>query len=317
MGVSKVTLNGATLMDVTENTVDDDNLLYGYTALAANGEGVTGVVVTASASDTSPQMDGTASAGTATTYSRGDHVHPTDISRASSTHIHGNITNDGKIASDTAVASGDKIVITDSSSSNAIARSAIAFGSSTTTFLDNTGSWSTPSGAVTSVNSKTGAVSLTASDVSAIPTSQKGAASGVAELDATGKVPSSQLPGYVDDVLEYDTLSDFPATGESGKIYIDISTNTTYRWSGSTYVAIGSSLALGETSSTAYRGDRGKIAYDHATDANRLTTAQSSGFYKIATTTEGHVASVAAVTKSDITDLGIPSSITIVDWTVS
>lgn len=301
MGVSKVTLNGTTLMDVTQDTVDDDNLLYGYTALGADGEGVTGAVVTASASDTSPLMDGTASAGSATTYSRGDHVHPTDTSRASSTHVHGNITNDGKISSDTAVASGDKIVITDSSSSNAVARSGIAFGSSTTTFLNNAGGWSTP----------------TASDVGAIPTSAKGANSGVAELDSNGKVPSSQLPSYVDDVLEYSSQSSFPATGETGKIYVDTSTNTTYRWSGTGYVAIGSSLALGETSSTAYRGDRGKIAYDHATDSSKLTTAQSSGFYKIATTAEGHVASVAAVTKSDITDLGIPGSITIVDWTVT
>ena len=91
-----------------------------------------------------------------------------------------------------------------------------------------------------------------------------GNANGIAELDETGKVPSAQLPSYVDDVLEFDTLSDFPAEGESGKIYIAIDTNITYRWSGSTYVAIGSDLALGETSATAYRGDRGKVAYDHS-----------------------------------------------------
>ena len=95
-----------------------------------------------------------------------------------------------------------------------------------------------------------------------IPMSQKGAASGVAELDANGKVPSSQLPSYVDDVLEYSSTSAFPQTGETGKIYIATDTNKSYRWSGSTYVEISSSLALGETSSTAYRGDRGKVAYD-------------------------------------------------------
>lgn len=104
----------------------------------------------------------------------------------------------------------------------------------------------------------------TASEVGAIATTAKGANNGVAELDSTGKVPSSQLPSYVDDVLEYDSLSDFPLTGESGKIYIAKDTNKTYRWSGTTYVKIGSDLALGETSSTAYRGDRGKIAYDHS-----------------------------------------------------
>lgn len=97
-----------------------------------------------------------------------------------------------------------------------------------------------------------------------IPTSQKGAASGVAELDSTGRVPSSQLPSYVDDVLEFTNRAAFPATGEDGKIYVAEDTNITYRWGGTEYVEISSSLALGETSSTAYRGDRGKTAYDHS-----------------------------------------------------
>lgn len=79
-----------------------------------------------------------------------------------------------------------------------------------------------------------------------------------------GKVPSSQLPAYVDDVLEFANLASFPATGESGKIYIAIDTNVTYRWTGTGYAEISASLALGETSSTAYRGDRGKIAFDHS-----------------------------------------------------
>ena len=105
---------------------------------------------------------------------------------------------------------------------------------------------------------------LTASDVGAIATTAKGAANGVAELDSTGKVPSSQLPSFVDDVLEYDKQSSFPTTGEAGKIYIAQDTNKTYRWSGSAYVEISASLALGETSSTAYRGDRGKTAYEHS-----------------------------------------------------
>ena len=173
-------------------------------------------------------------------------------------------------------------------------------------------------GAVSSVNSKTGDVVLDASDVGAIASSLKGANSGVAELDATGKVPSSQLPSYVDDVIEgyykeadgkfyKESTYTTEITGETGKIYISLDTDVTYRWSGSVFVAIGSSLALGETSSTAYRGDRGKSAYDHATDSSRLTTAQSSGLYKISTTAEGHVAGVTAVQKSDITALGIPA----------
>lgn len=97
-----------------------------------------------------------------------------------------------------------------------------------------------------------------------LATSLKGAVNGLAELDEFGKVPSAQLPAFVDDVLEFDNLASFPATGETGKIYVAKDTNLTYRWSGTQYVEISASLALGETSSTAYRGDRGKIAYDHS-----------------------------------------------------
>lgn len=88
-----------------------------------------------------------------------------------------------------------------------------------------------------------------------IPTSQKGAASGVATLDTNGKVPTSQLPSYVDDVLEYSAKSSFPTTGETGKIYVDTATNKTYRWGGSAYVEISASLAIGTTSSTAAAGN--------------------------------------------------------------
>ena len=103
--------------------------------------------------------------------------------------------------------------------------------------------------------------------------SEKGQPGGVAELDETGRVPSGQLPSFVDDVLEgtliNETTFNNPTTGkpytpESGKIYLDTTTNKEYRWSGSKYAIISESLALGETSSTAYRGDRGKVAYDHS-----------------------------------------------------
>ena len=101
-------------------------------------------------------------------------------------------------------------------------------------------------------------------DTHKVDKTKVGAAGGVASLDAGGLVPSSQLPSYVDDVLEYPSPGDFPSTGEEGKIYVTKDTNLTYRWSGTGYVEISKSLALGETSSTAYRGDRGKAAYDHS-----------------------------------------------------
>ena len=91
--------------------------------------------------------------------------------------------------------------------------------------------------------------------------SLKGTANGVAELDSTGKIPSSQLPSSVDEIIE---VTDLSGTGESGKIYVNTTDNKTYRWSGSQFVEISSSLALGETETTAYRGDRGKTAYDHS-----------------------------------------------------
>lgn len=92
--------------------------------------------------------------------------------------------------------------------------------------------------------------------------STKGQPGGLAELDSTGKVPAAQLPSYVDDVLEYSTKAQFPQTGETGKIYVAKDTNLTYRWTGTQYLEISQSLALGETPSTAYSGDKGKANRD-------------------------------------------------------
>lgn len=92
--------------------------------------------------------------------------------------------------------------------------------------------------------------------------STKGQPGGLAELDSTGKVPAAQLPSYVDDVLEFSTKAQFPQTGETGKIYVAKDTNLTYRWTGTQYLEISQSLALGETPSTAYPGDKGKTNRD-------------------------------------------------------
>lgn len=89
-----------------------------------------------------------------------------------------------------------------------------------------------------------------------------------------GKVPAGQLPGYMDDVLEYASLAAMPAEGEAGKIYVALDTNLVYRWSGTAYVAINPGLALGETAATAYRGDRGKAAYDHSQEGHAPANAE-------------------------------------------
>lgn len=110
---------------------------------------------------------------------------------------------------------------------------------------------------------------------------EMGVANGVATLGADGKVPSGQLPSYVDDVLEYENKASLPAKGETGKIYVAKDTNLTYRWSGSAYVEISASLALGETSSTAYAGDKGKAL------AVRVTAVEGK-----ASTNESNISSV-------------------------
>jgi len=84
----------------------------------------------------------------------------------------------------------------------------------------------------------------------------KAVANGYASLDGSGKVPSAQLPSYVDDVLEYANLAAFPATGSSGIIYVTQDTNKTYRWTGSAYVEIspspGTTDSLTEGSTNLY-----------------------------------------------------------------
>ncbi len=139
--------------------------------------------------------------------------------------------------------------------------------------------------AVASVDGRTGAVTLddlydpagaaqaVADGLGTAAALDAGSADGVAELDSGGKVPSSQLPSYVDDVVEVANFAALPGTGETGLIYVTLDTNLTYRWSGSAYVEISASLSLGETSSTAYRGDRGKTAYDHS----QVTTGNPHG----------------------------------------
>lgn len=86
---------------------------------------------------------------------------------------------------------------------------------------------------------------------------QKGVANGIATLDENGHVPSSQLPSYVDDVIEAENFAALPTAGEASKIYVTLDTNKTYRWGGSAYVEISASIALGTTTGTAYEGSAG------------------------------------------------------------
>ena len=115
-----------------------------------------------------------------------------------------------------------------------------------------------------------------------------GVANGIATLDSNGQVPSTQLPSYVDDILEYLNVAAFPTTGESGKIYMETTGNTTYRWSGSAYVKITSVEVASVAGKTGVvnlsKADVGLADVDNTADssksvasASKLTTARTIG----------------------------------------
>lgn len=125
------------------------------------------------------------------------------------------------------------------------------------------------------------------SDTSKVNTSLLGVANGVATLDSGGKVPASQLPAYVDDVLEYANQAAFPATGETGKIYVALDTNKTYRWSGSAYIYITSGAVdsvAGKTGVvTLVKGDVGLGNVDNTSDATKNIGGNAATATKLAT----------------------------------
>lgn len=137
-----------------------------------------------------------------------------------------------------------------------------------------------------------------------VDTSAKGAANGVASLDANGKVPTSQLPTGQSDVVVVQALADLPVTGDSTKLYVVKANKQTYVWSGQAYVE--ATITLGTNSTDAFRGDYGQAAYAHG--VTNKGSAFSSGLYKITTNAEGHVTAATPVVKADITALGIPGS---------
>ena len=136
----------------------------------------------------------------------------------------------------------------------------------------------------------TGSVNFDGSTDASITTAITGlgAANGIATLDSNGQVPSTQLPSYVDDVLEYANIAAFPTIGETGKIYVETTGNTTYRWGGTAYVKITSgevSSVAGKTGVvTLSKSDVGLANVDNTTDSSKsvasaakLTTARTIG----------------------------------------
>lgn len=233
----------------------------------------------AAASTTTPKMNGTAAVGTEMAFARGDHVHPKDTSKLNTDGDGSNVTVAFEASTKReAPTSGEKLSV--------LLGKVLKFFSDLKTVAF--------SGSYKDLSDKP-TIPSAAADVGAIPATEKGAAGGVAELDSGGKVPANQLPSYVDDVVDAYIRTGATALGadwlsktsggaamtpESDKIYVILSEgeyqNKTYRWSGTTYAVIGNDLAIGETASTAYRGDRGKTAYDHSQSAHAPADAEKN-----------------------------------------
>ena len=184
--------------------------------------------------DTTPEMDGTGATGTSKKFARADHVHPSDTSKVDKVEGKGLSEND----------------FTDSLKSKL---DGIASGAEVNVQAD----WNETTITSDAYIANKPYIPSQASDVGAIPTTEKGAANGVAQLDSSGKIPTSQLPSYVDDVIESypvsgatelsagwlsDTSGGSAMTPETGKIYIlmtdstSYTANTQFRWGGTAYV---------------------------------------------------------------------------------
>lgn len=153
------------------------------------------------------------------------------------------------------------------------------------------------------------AITINAVDATArIAASEKGKANGVATLDSAGKVPSAQLPSYVDDVKEYDKLASFPETGEQDKIYVAIDTGSIYRWSGTQYIQINTSVASADSAvKLATARKIAGVAFDGTTDIT-IPAGNVGAYSKTETNTtflkktDAASTYVAKVTGKDLSD---------------
>lgn len=147
----------------------------------------------------------------------------------------------------------------------------------------------------------------------AVATSALGAASGVATLGADGKVPAGQLPSFVDDVLEFAALANFPATGETSKIYTALDSSKIYRWSGTVYIEISASAGnadsatkLATARTISVTGDATwSVSFDGSANASAALTLAASGV------TAGTYGSATAVSVPVVNSKGLITGITV------
>lgn len=162
-------------------------------------------------------------------------------------------------------------------------------------------------------------ITINAVDATArVASSEKGEANGVATLDAAGKVPATQLPSYVDDVLEFADQTSFPATGETGKIYIAIDTGKTYRWTGSVYADISANASTSDSAtklatarSISITGDATwSTSFDGSANVTGALTLANSGvtagtYPKVTVDAKGRVTAGASMVEADVPALSI------------
>jgi hypothetical protein len=162
-------------------------------------------------------------------------------------------------------------------------------------------------GAVISVNTQTGAVVIDSSDIyidkNNIGLGTINAALALKADLISGVVPASQLPSYVDDVIEVANYAALPVTGVSGKIYITIDDSATFRWGGTVYVPISQSITLGTSAANAYYGDKGELAYQHSLLVSgnpHAVTATDVGLGGIQAEVDGKLSDITAGTNVTI-----------------
>ena len=224
---------------------------------------------------------------TTSSVTEGTNLYYTDSRARSAISVTGNLSYNSTTGilsystpTTSSVTEGTNLYYTDSR-----ARSAISFTAGSGGYNNTTGVITIPTNTNQLTNGAGFISGITSSNVTTAlgftpeSTSNRGVANGYATLDGTGKVPSAQLPSYVDDVLEYTTLATFPLTGTSGIIYVTQDTNKTYRWTGSAYVEISPSPG---TTDSLTEGTTNKY-YTDTRVRSAISFTAGSGAYNSAT----------------------------------
>lgn len=243
---------------------DNNNQTKTFTPAGGGGSSVT-------PSDADPLEDGTKSAGTSASYSRGDHRHPHDSTKVDKVDGKGLSTNDYDNTAKTKV---DAIPPNPKYTDTTYESKAAASGG-TDVSLVTTGekyTWNGKQDAISDLatirNGASAGATAYQKPNDGIPSTDL--AFKPATLGDDDKIPASQLPSYVDDVIEAANFDALPVTGEGGKIYVTLNNDKTYRWSGTAYVQIKGDIAIGTTAGTAADG---KVVNDHITDTTKHITA--------------------------------------------